>query len=352
MGLLKDKKRDDKEILKLFGIDEEEVKFLKDYLGLKKEDEKVLKEVKKILDKHADFIINSFYEHLLSFERTKAFFRDEKILGRVKEAQKKYFKRLTSGNYDLKYFSERIKIGISHDKIDLKPELYIGAYNKYLQTVLPLLYSKLGHGKENKTVRAILSLLKIVFLDMSLAMHAYITARERRIKEREEEYRRLLESAPDAIISATRDGRIASWNRAAEDIFGYEKEEIVGKPISMIIADSEREKHERGFQNFIKTGKIIKRRFESQGMRKNGEIFPVEVSLYAEASGPGYNCTAIIRDISEKKKIENELKERLSELEEFHRATVGRELKMIELEKEIEELKKKIEKLKEAKNER
>src|SRR3989304_5936498 len=104
------------ELRRLLGMDEKEVGLRKKFLELTPKDEEPLKKIGEVLDKHADEIIEKFYEHLLSFPETKAYFKDKETLKRVKGYQKAYFKRLTKGDYDLKYFEERLKIGEAHDR--------------------------------------------------------------------------------------------------------------------------------------------------------------------------------------------------------------------------------------------
>ena len=71
---------------------------------------------------------------------------------------------------------------------------------------------------------------------------------------REDRYRALVESAVDAIVTADRTGRIASWNAAAERLFGYAADDVVGRPLTILMPEDAREAHERGLDRFLSSG--------------------------------------------------------------------------------------------------
>src|SRR5436190_511370 len=73
---------------------------------------------------YADPVIDAFYEHLLSFDETAAFFREPAVLERVKRLQKEYFLRLTAGDYEEEYVENRLSIGAVHERIGLPVESY------------------------------------------------------------------------------------------------------------------------------------------------------------------------------------------------------------------------------------
>src|SRR6185436_19480504 len=99
-------------------------------------------------------------------------------------------------------------------------------------------------------------------------------------------------------------GNIVGWNKTAERIFKFNNEEIIGQPLTKIIPQRLREDHRKGFQRYNTTQEahIIGRIVELSAIRKSGEEFPVELSLSAWTTGGHRFFTAIIRDISEKKK--------------------------------------------------
>jgi PAS domain S-box-containing protein len=126
----------------------------------------------------------------------------------------------------------------------------------------------------------------------------------------EERHRLVMESASDAVVSVDESGIIQFANPATDRIFGYEPEELIGKPLTILMPKFMREAHQAGFQRYLVTGQ---RRMNWQGMeliglRKNGQEFAVEVS-FGELSNNGQRVfTGFIRDISQRKLAEGKLR--------------------------------------------
>jgi len=138
----------------------------------------------------------------------------------------------------------------------------------------------------------------------------------------------------DAIVCADEKGRIILWNPAAEAMFGYTKDEALGRPLTMLLREEDRPAHLAGMRHFMATGEphhMVGTVTETYGRRKDGSDFVKEMSLAAEQVGDQWVFTAIMRDISERKQVEAELRRRLDEIERMNRLMVGRELKMEEL---------------------
>ena len=165
-------------------LTEQELLRRKDFLEFRDEDIKNLAGINDLARRYADAVIEDFYQHLLSFEETGAFFRDPAVLKRVKNPQQDYFLRLTQGNYDLAYAQNRLGIGAIHERIGLPVKAYLGTYNYYLRAVA----SRLIEAYRNEPQRAwsaFLSLMKLTFLDMGLAIDTYVDARERTIRHQQ-----------------------------------------------------------------------------------------------------------------------------------------------------------------------
>lgn len=158
----------------------------KEFLQFGPEDEARLKCLAKISENTADEVIDAFYQHLLSFQEMKAFFPDAKMLDQVKEKQKAYFLRLTEGDYDMEYVENRLKIGAVHEHIDLPVEFYLSMYNFYLRAAGKHIFTTEACDHEEQ-VAALFSLMKLTFLDISLAIGTYIDSRERTIKALQQE---------------------------------------------------------------------------------------------------------------------------------------------------------------------
>jgi len=127
----------------------------------------------------------------------------------------------------------------------------------------------------------------------------------------EQDLHSIIASALDSVVSMDAGGRVTVWNPMAEATFGWSGQEAVGKIISeMIIPPQYREAYERGLNHYLKTGECpaLNRRFEITALHRDGHEFPVEVSISAVTRGllPSFN--AFIRDITESKKAEAELR--------------------------------------------
>jgi PAS domain S-box-containing protein len=139
-------------------------------------------------------------------------------------------------------------------------------------------------------------------------------------KASEEKYSKLIETAQDAII-CDENGKITIWNKSAEKIFGYSKKEIIGKPVSTIIPERYIEKHQKGVARFLESGKtsIMDKIVEFSGISKDGIEFPLEMSLsYQEIRDGHYAFTAIIRDITNQKKVKQQLVKKSQEIEKIN----------------------------------
>jgi PAS domain S-box-containing protein len=125
-------------------------------------------------------------------------------------------------------------------------------------------------------------------------------------------FRALSQSAVDAIISADRHGNITYWNAAAERLFGYTPAEIIGRSLSRLMPERFREAHGRGIQRVTHGGppEVIGRTVELAGLKKTGEEFPLELSLSTWRAGTEVFFTGIIRDITERKRVEEALREK------------------------------------------
>ncbi|PCJ81347.1 MAG: hypothetical protein COA57_14435 [Flavobacteriales bacterium] len=146
------------------------------------------------------------------------------------------------------------------------------------------------------------------------------------LQESEERYRTLNDSAFDAIIIGDAKGKIISWNMGAEIIFGYKPAEIIGKLLTTVMPKSYRERHNMGFQRYVTTKKpiYIGKVLELEGLRKNGEVFPLEINLTSWKTDRGQFFSGIIRDITERKNAELALKESEEQFKNlFESAPIG-----------------------------
>jgi PAS domain S-box-containing protein len=134
---------------------------------------------------------------------------------------------------------------------------------------------------------------------------------ESALRDSEERIRAILQTAVEGIITIDERGLVETVNPAAEKLFGYSSAELFGKNISMLMPSPYREHHDEYMQNYIRTGraKIIGIGREVIGQRKDGTIFPMDLSVGEVKLASGRLFTGIVRDITARKQAEARLAE-------------------------------------------
>ena len=126
------------------------------------------------------------------------------------------------------------------------------------------------------------------------------------LEHSEERYRNVVETATDAVVSVDERSQIIFANPATTRIFGYSPAEMVGQPLTKLMPEVMRERHQAGFQRYLTTGRrhFDWRGVQLVGLRKNGEEFPIEVSFGEVVKNGRHTFTGFIRDATERKQIE------------------------------------------------
>lgn len=131
------------------------------------------------------------------------------------------------------------------------------------------------------------------------------------LRESEEKFRSITSAAQDAILMVDNDGKIAYWNAAAEKVLGYRYEEAMGKDLhGLLVPERFHAAFRQGFARFRNTGEgaVVGRTTELSALRKGGAEFPAELSLSAIKRDGLWNGIGILRDISERKLAEEDLR--------------------------------------------
>ena len=148
--------------------------------------------------------------------------------------------------------------------------------------------------------------------DANAALRIEVEARERS----EAKLRSVTESVGDAIVSASSDGKINFWNRAAEKIFGYREDEVLGKPLTVMMPKRYRERHSAGMARLQAGGeaRLLGRTIELEGLRQDGSEFPIELTLSTSKTGDADFFTGVVRDVTERKAAQEALRKAHVEL--------------------------------------
>jgi two-component system, LuxR family, sensor kinase FixL len=147
---------------------------------------------------------------------------------------------------------------------------------------------------------------------------------ENRLKKNEALAQSILDSSADAIITVNKKGDILSFNKTGAKMFGYEKEELIGKNVKILMPLPYRDDHDNYMKRYLETGsaQIIGKGRELQGIKKNGKVFPLELAV-SEVTWEGNRIfTGIIRDLSRRRELERQVLEIAIE----ERRRIGREL--------------------------
>jgi PAS domain S-box-containing protein len=130
----------------------------------------------------------------------------------------------------------------------------------------------------------------------------------------EERFRAVAETAKDAIVSANFRGEIIYFNVAAETMFGYSRSEALGESLTLLMPERLRERHRRGLERFVRKreARVIGTTTELAGRTKEGREFPLELSVSTWSSAGQPFFSAILRDITERKRTEKKLEQALA----------------------------------------
>jgi PAS domain S-box-containing protein len=179
--------------------------------------------------------------------------------------------------------------------------------------------SKLGHSTSDIIVSQALMSLSLIMAPWGLAfailgaLTGFFYGKNRMVenalRESEERFRNLAGSASDAIIVMDGGGHVSFWNEAAQKIFGYTKNEAVGKDLHrLLVPEKYQEAFQKGFGRFKVSGQgeAIGKTLELSALRKDAIEFPIELSLSSFQLKDEWHAVGIVRDISDRRLAESE----------------------------------------------
>jgi len=140
--------------------------------------------------------------------------------------------------------------------------------------------------------------------------------------EKEMQFKTLTETAQDAIIISNHERMVIEWNKAAEQMFGYSKEEILNKPETLLIPKMHIEQHKEKFNKTKEDGfDKIKKNIVLKGLSKSGRTFPIEISQNSWQNKGNYVYCTFVRDITERQH-EEQIKEIIYNINKYAQKTV------------------------------
>ena len=141
-----------------------------------------------------------------------------------------------------------------------------------------------------------------------------------RLQERTGHLRRVIETAADAYVAVDRDGRVTDWNTAATAMFGWTREEALGRLLPDLIVPPElADAHTTGFARYQATGvpSILGKVVEVPARHKSGHQFPVEITVWEVAEGGSTGFHAFLRDVTERTRADDALRQTNEDLQAF-----------------------------------
>jgi PAS domain S-box-containing protein len=203
-----------------------------------------------------------------------------------------------------------------HDALDANPfsaDEYLRGHHPRSILCLPLLKQTGLIGViylENSLTSSVLAPARIAVVKL-LATEAAMSLENLHLysdlQERDAKTRRIIDSALDAVLSIDERGSVTEWNAQAETMFGWKRDEAVGRTLSeLFIPERYRDAHEKGLKHFLSSGEgpLLNRRVEITALHRDGTEFPVEVSIAPYQIDGNWEFSGFVRDITEKKAAE------------------------------------------------
>lgn len=211
-------------------IDGVELQQRKDYLGLGEADAVALRSLLPEAVALKEVYLDKFYGELDGIEATsKVLARSTMSRDRLRDMHGDQILLLLSGQYDLDYVRSRMKIGIAHQRVGLKPEWYVGAYRLMLGELIPAAL-RVSQGDQNRFLAITQALIKVVLLDIELAITAYFHADHEKLRL----FAKVFESDLEAVLITDLRGKVIHASHMTEKISGYTAADLQGRPLALL----------------------------------------------------------------------------------------------------------------------
>lgn len=268
------------------------------FLDFTERDAALLQALRPIVERHAESLADGWCALLESFPETAEILRARTSRDRLTGLFRQYLLELTEGQFDEEYFGRRQRLGHTHERMGLLPRWFLLGYPTLFRRIVALIRQEAGDLGDD----TIVALEKVFMLDASLAVDAYIASdRYRRMQELES----IINDSADAIFTVDAEKRLRSWNRTAEQVFGWTAGEIIGQPVQRLVppdllAAGELEQID---QRVVKHGHL---HMETVRLAKNGRRVAVElsISVLRDPQGDSIGRCVILHDITERKRLE------------------------------------------------
>lgn len=249
----------------------------------------------------ADFL-DAFYDHLRRFAAPGALLGDAAAIEHLKQVQGAYFERLFSGRYDLEYLTDRLRVGLAHQRIGLAPDWYLGAYATYLCQLLPHLEQACG-GDGTRLLAVIQALIKLVFFDIGVALEAYFFEEKSALDGAHRQAQITFDAAPMGLAVLDQHLRVARANPAFLELLGRPAEQALDRPLrSLLDAEPLAECLAAAL-----AGQDTVERLRLRARRPDLSDLSVAVSCAHIPSDDGGSVLLVVEDLSEQERLQQSL---------------------------------------------
>ena len=221
------------------GLDQAEIAERCAFLEISGVDSALLKQVQDQIQGGQRKLVEQLQKHLFEFLALRSIVAEAGATERLTAVQLAYFNRLFAGEYGADYVKDRLRVGVANQRIGLESKWYVGAFRKYLSELLPVL-ARLFEGKPKKFQQTVDAILKVVFLDMSLALDTYFQADREEILQIKNYAEQIVSFMPSGLMVVDADLKVRTMNRAMCRMLGLAGAETdagiaAGTPLSAII---------------------------------------------------------------------------------------------------------------------
>lgn len=222
-------------LLDRYGIDAEQQEQRKRFLLLTEEDAASVAELRQWAGDVAAELAEQFYQHLQAHPESAKLLTSPELVERLKQEQTRYFEELLTGEYGADYFERRLQVGATHHRVGLNPQLYLGAFSHYMQVAFPEFAQRLGADFPTP----LLSLLKVILLDVGLALESYFGEASQQLRRRNEHLEHALQMYFQTEMKAQRYAKLAGHEiRSSLNAIANACEEVVEDFADQIPADA------------------------------------------------------------------------------------------------------------------
>ncbi len=208
------------------------------YLDLTADDAAVLRDLRPIVAECHGALMADFYAHLERFNETAAFLPDGARMEQLERQQWRYLADLTGGRFDWNYVVDRLRVGVVHQRIGLEPRWYVGAYARYLCSLVEHALPRLADDP-GRLVRVFVALLRAVFFDIDLVLEAYFHADRQALVSLKEFSDRIVSNIPVGLLAVDEDLSILTANDFMGNLIAEAPGDIVGRRLEDVLSEAQ-----------------------------------------------------------------------------------------------------------------